>query len=171
MFIMAKNERNLPIPYEPSNQTIYGEPDSVNAKDFVIGVLVGGIIGAAAGLLLAPKPGSDLRSDAAVQAVKLKNKGVALSSTAKDKTVQLSTQLKEQSTHLVEKVKTKTQKTAPVLDDGTVSSEGEEPLDELIAELNNATTSEEIAAEAAAIEESIEKELEDISAAAKHTSI
>lgn len=133
---MAKNGKNLPIPYVPSNETIYGEPDSVNTKDFVIGVLVGGIIGAAAGLLLAPKAGSDLRSDAASQAVKLKDKGVALSSTAKDKTAQLSSQLKEQSTHLVEKVKTKTQKTAPVLDDGTVSSEGEETLDELLASVD-----------------------------------
>ena len=161
---MAKNERNLPIPYVPSNETIYGEPDSVNTKDFVIGVLVGGILGAAAGLLLAPKAGSDLRSDAAVQAVKLKDKGVALSSTAKDKTVQLSAQLKEQSTNLVEKVKTKTQKTAPILDDGTVSSEGEESIDEILNSLEAEVAAKET-------EASIEKELEDISAAAKHTSI
>lgn len=137
---MAKHERNLPIPYVPSNDNIYGEQDSVNTKDFVIGVLVGGILGAAAGLLLAPKAGSDLRSEAAVQAVKLKDKSVALSSTAKDKTVQLSTQLKEQSTNLVEKVKTKTQKTAPILDDGTVSSEGEETLEEFLSELDAADT-------------------------------
>lgn len=161
---MAKHEKNLPIPYVPSNETIYGEPDSVNTKDFVIGVLVGGILGAAAGLLLAPKAGSDLRSDAAVQAVKLKDKGVALSSTAKDKTVQLSAQLKEQSTNLVEKVKTKTQKTAPILDDGTVSSEGEESIDEILNSLEAEVAAKET-------EASIEKELEDISAAAKHTSI
>lgn len=161
---MAKHEKNLPIPYVPSNETIYGEPDSVNTKDFVIGVLVGGILGAAAGLLLAPKAGSDLRSDAAVQAVKLKDKGIALSSTAKDKTVQLSAQLKEQSTNLVEKVKTKTQKTAPILDDGTVSSEGEESIDEILNSLEAEVAAKET-------EASIEKELEDISAAAKHTSI
>lgn len=161
---MAKHEKNLPIPYVPSNETIYGEPDSVNTKDFVIGVLVGGILGAAAGLLLAPKAGSDLRSDAAVQAVKLKDKGIALSSTAKDKTVQLSAQLKEQSSNLVEKVKTKTQKTAPILDDGTVSSEGEESIDEILNSLEAEVAAKET-------EASIEKELEDISAAAKHTSI
>lgn len=160
---MTRSDKNLPIPYVPSNETIYGEPDTVNTKDFVIGVLVGGILGAAAGLLLAPKAGSDLRSDAAVQAVKLKDKGVALSSTAKDKTVQLSSQLKEQSTQLVEKVKTKTSKTAPILDDGTVSSEGEEPLEEFLAELDEVAATDTEAA--------IEKELEDISAAAKHTSM
>lgn len=112
-----------------NNVDLYGEEETVNLKDFVIGALVGSIVGAAAGLLLAPKAGRELRSDVATQAVTLKDKGVELSSTAKDKTVQLSSQLKEQSTHLVDKVKAKTQKTNPVLDDGTVSSEGEEPLD------------------------------------------
>lgn len=112
-----------------NNVDIYGEDETVNLKDFVIGALVGSIVGAAAGLLLAPKTGRELRSDVATQAVTLKDKGVEFSSTAKDKTVQLSSQLKEQSTHLVDKVKAKTQKANPVLDDGTVSYEGEEPLD------------------------------------------
>ena len=112
-----------------SNVDLYGEEETVNLKDFVIGAFVGGIVGAAAGLLLAPKAGRELRSDVASQAVTLKDKGIVLSSTAKDKTVQLSSQLKEQSTHLVDKVKAKTQKKNPVLDDGTVSAEGEEPLE------------------------------------------
>ena len=116
-----------------NNVDLYGEEETVNLKDFVLGALVGGIVGAAAGLLLAPKAGRELRSDVATQAVTLKDKSVELSSTAKDKTVQLSSQLKEQSTQLVDKVKAKTQKTNPVLDDGTVSSEGEEPLDEVFA--------------------------------------
>ena len=163
---MTRNDQNLPQPYVPSNETIYGTQDSVNAKDFVIGVLVGGIIGAAAGLLLAPKPGTELRSDAATQAIRLKDKSVELSSTAKDKTVKLSTQLKEQSSQLVDKVKTKTQKAAPLLDDGTVSSEGEEALDEFITEVDA------ILAETVTVEEdSKEQVIEDISAAARHTSI
>ena len=112
-----------------NNVDLYGEEETVNLKDFVIGALVGSIVGAAAGLLLAPKAGRELRSDVATQAVTLKDKSVELSSTAKDKTVQFSNQLKEQSTQLVDKVKAKTQKTNPVLDDGTVSYEGEEPLD------------------------------------------
>ena len=98
-------------------------------KDFVIGALVGGIVGAAAGLLLAPKPGRDLRNDVASQAGMIKDKSVTLSSTAKEKTVQLSNQLKEQSTQLVDKVKYKTSKVPTVFDDGTVSYEGEEPLE------------------------------------------
>lgn len=109
------------------NDAIYGD-DKIHAKDFIIGALVGGIVGAATALLLAPKAGSELRNDVAVQAVTLKDKGIELSGTAKEKTAQLSSQLKEQSTTIVEKVKSKTAKQAPILDDGTVSSEGEEPL-------------------------------------------
>ncbi|HAU33445.1 MAG TPA: YtxH domain-containing protein, partial [Lysinibacillus sp.] len=52
-------ESSLPQLYH-SQDSIY-EEERVNMKDFVIGALVGGIVGAAAGLLLAPKSGKDLR--------------------------------------------------------------------------------------------------------------
>ncbi|MEG0449994.1 MAG: YtxH domain-containing protein [Lysinibacillus sp.] len=131
-------ERALPQPYN-GQESIY-EEENVNMKDFVIGALVGGIVGAAAGLLLAPKPGKDLRNDVAVQAVTLKDKSAELSSTAKDKTLLLSKQIQEQSSQLVEKVKTlKSAKTPAVFDDGTVSSEGEEPLDELVHAVSEET--------------------------------
>ena len=119
---------NLPQVYPVNDDTIYDE-ETVNMKDFVIGALVGGIVGAAVGLLLAPKTGKDLRSDVATQAVNIKDKSVVLSSNAKEKTVKLSNQLKEQSTQLVDKVKAKTSKVPTLYDDGTVSYEGEEPLD------------------------------------------
>ena len=111
-----------PQDFSKINESIYGE-ESVYMKDFVIGALVGGIVGAAAALLLAPKAGSELRNDVAIQAVTLKDKSVELSGTAKEKTTQL-----------VEKVKAKTAKQPPAFDDGTVSSEGEEPLEENMAE-------------------------------------
>jgi gas vesicle protein len=111
-----------PQDFSKINESIYGE-ESVHMKDFVIGALVGGIVGAAAALLLAPKAGSELRNDVAIQAVTLKDKSVELSGTAKEKTTQL-----------VEKVKAKTAKQPPAFDDGTVSSEGEEPLEENMAE-------------------------------------
>lgn len=124
-------ESSLPQLYQPQ-ESIY-EEERVNMKDFVIGALVGGIVGAAAGLLLAPKSGKDLRSDVAVQAVNLKDKSADFSTTAKDKTVQLSKQIQEQSTQLVEKVKIlKSAKAPTVFDDGTVSFEGEEPLEDFI---------------------------------------
>jgi gas vesicle protein len=123
-----------PQDYKKINDAIYGE-ETVHVKDFVMGALVGGIVGAAAALLLAPKAGSELRNDVAVQAVTLKEKSVELSGNAIEKTSQLSNQFKEQSSTLVEKVKSKTVKQPPVIDDGTVSSEGEEPLDEVVEEV------------------------------------
>ncbi|MEK4284362.1 YtxH domain-containing protein [Ureibacillus sp. FSL K6-0165] len=99
------------------------EEETINMKDFVIGALVGGIVGAAVGLLLAPKTGKDLRTDVAQQAVNIRQKGLVLSSTAKEKTVQLSSQIKEQSSQLVDKVKAKKVKSPQVIDDGTVSYE------------------------------------------------
>lgn len=97
--------------------------ETINMKDFVIGALVGGIVGAAVGLLLAPKTGKDLRSDVVYQASQIRQKGLVLTSTAKEKTVQLSSQIKEQSSNLVEKVKSKKEKSPQVIDDGTVSYE------------------------------------------------
>jgi len=111
---------------ELSNEAVVHETngeETINMKDFVIGALVGGIIGAAVGLLLAPKTGKDLRSDVIHQASQIREKGLVLTSTAKEKTVQLSSQIKEQSSHLVDKVKGKKEKSPQVIDDGTVSYE------------------------------------------------
>lgn len=152
---------NLPqVYYVDSNRSIYGEESSVNMKDFVIGALVGGIIGAAAGLLLAPKAGRELRGDVAHQAVNIK-----------DKSFELSQQLKDQSTQLVGKVKSKTSKAPTVFDDGTVSSEGEEPLDEIVPAVEEAApkVTESIEVAATAQEESLEGA--DISEASRPSSI
>ena len=160
--VVKDNESsNLPqVYYVDSNRTIYGEESSVNMKDFVIGALVGGIVGAAAGLLLAPKAGSELRGDVAHQAVNIK-----------DKSVELSQQLKDQSTHLVDKVKAKTSKAPTVFDDGTVSSEGEEPLDEVVSAVEEVITeaTEGIEAVADAAEEKLQGA--DISEASRPSSI
>ena len=106
---MANNEHVTPVELAETNKSIYGE-ESSGMKDFVVGAVVGGIIGAAVALLYAPKSGADLRSDVAKNASQLKEKSVELSSVAKEKTVHLSTQLKDQSTQIVEKVKSKTSK-------------------------------------------------------------
>lgn len=131
--VKDKIESALPQLYQGQYDSIY-EEERVKMKDFVIGALVGGIVGAAAGLLLAPKPGKDLRNDVAIQAVSLK-----------DKSTELSKQLQEQSSQLVEKVKTlKSSKELTVFDDGTVSSEGEEPLDEIIDAVADVESNDEI---------------------------
>ena len=121
-------KNTLPQVYK-EDYVIYDE-ERTSMKDFIMGAVVGGIIGTAAGLLLAPKSGSELRDDVAVQALNLKDKSMELSTTAKDKTAQLSQQLQDQTTQLVDKVKTLKAETLPS-DDGTVSTEGEEPLEDL----------------------------------------
>lgn len=146
-----QTEAYMPQPYEFLNgqprDPIYAS-DEVNSKDFLIGALVGGIIGAAAALFLAPKSGAELRGDVSLQATNLKEKTVDLSSTAREKTSQLSTQLKEKSGPLVDKVKSIKSKTPTLMDDGTVSSEGEEPIDFMetltntLEEVTNESTSE-----------------------------
>ncbi len=130
----VRNQSNLPQVYNGTIDPIYNE-ETVNVKDFVIGALVGGIVGAAVGLLLAPKAGKDLRSEVANQAITLRDRSLELSSTAKEKTVHLSNQLKEQSVSLVDKVKLRTTKVPTLYDDGTVSAEGEEPLELIENEL------------------------------------
>lgn len=122
------NEVKEQLPKESVVNEQSHEEETIDMKDFVIGALVGGIVGAAVGLLLAPKTGKDLRSDVAQQAVNIREKGLVLSSTAKEKTAQLSSQIKEQSTQLVDKVKAKTAKSPTVFDDGTVSYE-EDPIE------------------------------------------
>jgi len=172
-----EEEAYLPQGLEYTNDQQYRDPiyvsDEVNSKDFLIGALVGGIIGAATALFLAPKSGAELREDVTSQASHLKEKTVDLSSTArektaqfstqlkdktvdlssvaKDKTSQLSTQLKEKSGPLVEKVKSIKSKMPTLMDDGTTSSEGEEPIDfmetvnntveEVVNEINEKSTS------------------------------
>lgn len=68
--------------------------NNMNGKDFLIGALVGGIIGAGAALLLAPKSGKELRVDL--------SEGYQ---TATRKTQELAKNVGEKSEFFVEKVK------------------------------------------------------------------
>ncbi|MTH55643.1 hypothetical protein GKZ89_19805 [Bacillus mangrovi] len=90
--------------------------DGINSKDFMIGTLIGGIIGASAALLLAPKSGKDLRVDLGSQANMVAEKTNKLTSDAlskssdwankaKDKTASLSQSVTSHSTQLLDKVK------------------------------------------------------------------
>lgn len=90
--------------------------ESMNTKDFVIGALIGGIIGAGAALLLAPKPGKELMHDISEQASVIKEKtskirdtamekGTELAGAAKEKTNAVSSSVSKQSSELVNKVK------------------------------------------------------------------
>ena len=129
---MSNNENVTPIELTETNKSIYGE-ESFGLKDFFVGAVVGGLIGAAVALLYAPKPGAELRSDVAKNASQLKEKSVELSSVAKEKTVQLSSQLKDQSTQIVEKVKSKTSNVSSVEEEGiSVDEDVEAAVDQII---------------------------------------
>lgn len=118
----------------------YADDSNSNAGSFLFGALVGGVIGAAAALFLTPKSGSEMREDFSVQAGQIKDKSIEISAVAKDKateftsvakekTGEISKTLQEQSGQIVEKVKSMKSKMPIPMDDGTVSSEGEEAIE------------------------------------------
>ncbi|MCM3086361.1 Gas vesicle protein [Bhargavaea ginsengi] len=115
----------------------YEKEDS--GSGFIAGALIGALIGAGAALLLAPKTGKELRTDVTNQAGTIKEKGIELTHVAKDKTSNITGSVKEktgditkkvqdQTSKVVDKVKSKKGQNAP-MDDGTASSEGEEPIE------------------------------------------
>jgi gas vesicle protein len=133
----------LPANYEYDRNytnSFYEENGGSGTGSFLLGALVGGVIGAAAALFLAPKSGSEMREDLTVQATQFKDKSIEISTVAKEKateftsvakerTGEISKSIQEQSGQLVDKVKSMTSKTSVPMDDGTASSEGEEAID------------------------------------------
>ncbi|WP_102274234.1 YtxH domain-containing protein [Cytobacillus massiliigabonensis] len=90
--------------------------ESINTKDFLIGALIGGIVGAATALFLAPKSGKELRTNMNEQAIVLKAKtgqiretavakGTVLASAAKEKTNAITNTVSKQSAEIMNKVK------------------------------------------------------------------
>jgi gas vesicle protein len=78
---------------------------NIDSKDFIIGALVGGMLGAAAALLLAPKAGKELRSDLNEQAGYLKDKSNEISQLAREKSSGIVRTVSEQSNQVASKVK------------------------------------------------------------------
>ena len=83
--------------------------DNINAKDFLIGSLVGTLVGASLALLFAPKSGKELRGDINKGAHELKDKAVELKDVASEKTDEFKKYAKEQSAHLQDIVSEKKQ--------------------------------------------------------------
>ena len=73
--------------------SFYDEYEYVDsgAGSFLFGAIVGGVIGAAAALFLAPKTGKEMREDFTTQASQLKEKGIEISTVAKDKATEFTT--------------------------------------------------------------------------------
>ncbi|NKE08239.1 MULTISPECIES: YtxH domain-containing protein [Mesobacillus] len=98
-----------------------------NSKDFVAGAIVGGLAGALAALLLAPKSGKELRGSLNEQTSTLKNKSVDLASVAKEKASDLKDTVSQQSSTIVNKVKDMKNKS----ENTSQNSNGEEVLEEV----------------------------------------
>ena len=120
----------VPQSYGASNRydDLYDYEESDGGSSFLVGILVGGIIGAAAALFLAPKSGKEFQADLKTQATTLKEKASQQSDSSDDGSGGFAQQLKEQSTKVVDKVKHMKAGNSP-MDDGTASSEGEESID------------------------------------------
>lgn len=104
-----------------NNESKNNQNNQIDAKDFLIGALVGGIVGAATALLLAPKSGKELRSDINEQVSNLKEKtdhwkdaavekSSEMAAAAKEKTTQLKDTAVEKGNQFAGTVKEKTEK-------------------------------------------------------------
>lgn len=75
-----------------------------SSSGFLLGAIVGGVLGACAALLFAPKPGRELRQTLGSQAGSIADKTSPLRESVKSKTISLSQGLAQQSSGLLNKV-------------------------------------------------------------------
>ena len=79
--------------------------NNMNGKDFLLGVVVGGIIGAATALLLAPKTGSELRADLRETAGTVTARTQELAQQIGEKSQQIARTVSTQTSEFVGKAK------------------------------------------------------------------
>ncbi|MDB5054096.1 MAG: YtxH-like protein [Bacilli bacterium] len=77
----------------------------VDGKDFLIGAVVGGVLGAMAALLLAPKSGRELRGDISEQYNNISEKTQKIASNVSEKTVNIAKTASSQTAEWVDKAK------------------------------------------------------------------
>jgi gas vesicle protein len=71
--------------------------NNVDGKDFLMGAVVGGLLGAMAALLLAPKSGRELRQDITEQYGTLSEKTQQIANTVSEKTQQIASTVGEKT--------------------------------------------------------------------------
>lgn len=118
-----------------SNQSAANDTNGINAKDFMIGTLIGGIVGASAALLLAPKSGKQLRTDINEQAHVVKDKTGQLKQTAREKSQQFSEYMTKQSETIKEKMKNVADEVQDEWED--IKEEVEDAVEEVKEELTD----------------------------------
>lgn len=157
--------------------TFYDEKEDSSAGSFLLGALIGGVIGAATALFLAPKTGKEMRDDLSTQANQLKDKSIELSSIAKDKATEYSSVAKDKANEFASTAKEKTEEVTQTIQDqsdqltdkiksmkdGIASSEDEEEIEfveiakDKIDKIEKETTKTAEALKEAVVEESKNK--------------
>jgi len=99
--------------------SFYYENEDSGAGSFLFGAIVGGVIGAAAALFLAPKTGKEMREDLSTQTGNLKDKSIEISTVAKDKAVEYSAVAKDKATEFGTVAKDKATEYSAVAKDKT----------------------------------------------------
>ncbi len=89
------------------NEKQNNQNEGINSKDFLIGTLIGGIVGASVALLYAPKAGKDLRQDLNTGAGQVRERASEWKNTAYDKGNELYQRAQESGKNLGEKIKQK----------------------------------------------------------------
>ncbi|WP_270179706.1 YtxH domain-containing protein [Alkalihalobacillus sp. CinArs1] len=79
----------------------------IQKKGPAIAALAGTVVGAAAGVLLAPKSGKELRTDISEGVTKAKDKSVEVTGNVKEKSTTFAQSVKTKSNDLVDKVKSR----------------------------------------------------------------
>src|SRR5699024_12024715 len=92
----------LPSQYEHKGytDTFYEEKEESGVGSFLLGAIVGGVVGAATALFLAPKTGKEMRDEFSSQASQFKEKSIELSSIAKDKATEYGNVAKDKAVEL-----------------------------------------------------------------------
>lgn len=89
-----------------------------------IAAIAGSVVGAAAGVLLAPKAGKDLRNDISDGVTKAKDKSVEVSGNVKDKSTAFAQSVKTKSNDLVSKVKNRKGDTSAPEEEAAATASG-----------------------------------------------
>lgn len=107
-----------------------------NGSTFILGAIVGGIVGAATALVLAPKTGQELRQQLNEQASFVKEKTNSLSKTLTEQSNQLFTKAKESKEPAIEEVFDEVDNSEPI--NQTEDSSNEQLFQEKLAEAQKA---------------------------------
>jgi gas vesicle protein len=75
------------------------------SKGFLLGAIAGGVVGSVTALLLAPKPGKELRQDISVQAQKVSDTTVKVAGQVSDTTGRIAKQIGDQAVQIADRTK------------------------------------------------------------------